>query len=475
MKRVKVGFLPRLLLLCLALSSGQIADAQVREAWIATYPEDPFGTHLFASTLDHQGNPVVTGTSEFDFLTIKHDRATGQPLWVAREDITIFDIALSVAVDFRGDVYVTGFLVVSSTDDDFFTVKYESNTGQRFWSARYNGPANGRDRVSALAVDSQGDLLVVGSSTGIGTGLDYTTIKYDGQTGRPLWIARYSLPGNTNEGAGAVAIDREDNVFVTGNAGTIKYHGPTGQVLWGPIATGEASRIRVDPQGDVLVAGGVNQNRLETYKLSGRNGQLLWAAFSPLGVVGGARAIALDSAGDIVVAGGTEIGADGRVEKYSGQTGQTLWSRSLRGWCLALVVDRENDVYVTGSSYGFFPWPIGDFRTVKLEGRNGRLLWQRTYIDAQGRTIDVDMEGNLYVSGDIGPDQLIRYVTIKYEQAPPGDVNFDFCVNDIDLLRILLEFGQSGELPEDVNRDGVVDDQDLLVVLFNFGSGCGVE
>jgi len=54
-----------------------------------------------------------------------------------------------------------------------------------------------------------------------------------------------------------------------------------------------------------------------------------------------------------------------------------------------------------------------------------------------------------------------------------GDVNGDGCVDDSDLLAVLLVFGNTGSgLPEDLNGDGVVDDADLLTVLFNFGSGC---
>jgi hypothetical protein len=45
------------------------------------------------------------------------------------------------------------------------------------------------------------------------------------------------------------------------------------------------------------------------------------------------------------------------------------------------------------------PAPIGDFRTVKLDGRTGRLLWQRTYTNVQGLAIAVDNEGGMYVSG----------------------------------------------------------------------------
>lgn len=53
----------------------------------------------------------------------------------------------------------------------------------------------------------------------------------------------------------------------------------------------------------------------------------------------------------------------------------------------------------------------------------------------------------------------------------PGDANGDGCVNDIDLLRVLFAFGQSGGA-EDLDGNGMVGDGDLLLVLFNFGSGC---
>ena len=63
-------------------------------------------------------------------------------------------------------------------------------------------------------------------------------------------------------------------------------------------------------------------------------------------------------------------------------------------------------------------------------------------------------------------------------QAPfpqNGDVNRDGCVDDIDMLGVLFEFGESVNNFNrcvDVNRDGIIDDADLLIVLFNFGQGC---
>jgi hypothetical protein len=98
----------------------------------------------------------------------------------------------------------------------------------------------------------------------------------------------------------------------------------------------------------------------------------------------------------------------------------------------------------------------------------GVLLWhisQYTLHRCQSRLIAAGEE-----SLDDGFIQRILTV-IKY--APNGDLDGNGCVDDADLLRLLLAFGQSGaDLAEDLNGDGVVDDADLLEVLFHFGSGC---
>ncbi len=84
--------------------------------------------------------------------------------------------------------------------------------------------------------------------------------------------------------------------------------------------------------------------------------------------------------------------------------------------------------------------------------------------------------------GDGNPDPaIINYSGTPEEDCrtfdrispPEGDVNFDGCVDDLDLLAILFAFGQEGtDLPEDVNGDGTVDDADLTIVIMNFGTGC---
>src|SRR3990172_4776861 len=138
--------------------------------------------------------------------------------WVARYNGPDYgvDEAFAIAVDGQGNVYVTGASGYS-TDMDYATIKYDSN-GNQLWAARYNGPGNGGDGAFAIAVDGQGNVYVTGQSWGGATNDDYATIKYD-TNGNQLWVARYNGPGNSDDEAYRIAVDGQGNVYVTGTSG----------------------------------------------------------------------------------------------------------------------------------------------------------------------------------------------------------------------------------------------------------------
>src|SRR6266851_5152051 len=245
--------------------------------------------------------------------------------------------ANSIAVDSNtGNVYVTGFSWGGETLQDYATVAYDA-AGKELWFARYNGPANGYDFPSAIAVDSNtGNVYVTGRSDGIGTGYDYATVAYDA-TGAQLWVARYNGPANFDDVARAIAVNSgTGNVYVTGES--------RGIGTFDDYAT-----VAYDS-----------------------NGTELWVARynGPANGYDIANAIAVDSTGSVYVTGrseGIRTGYDYATIAYN-STGAEQWVARYNGpgnaqdIATAIAVDSTRNVYVTGWSTGI---GTGDFATIK--------------------------------------------------------------------------------------------------------------
>jgi len=217
--------------------------------------------------VDAAGNVVVTGNSGDgpDYLTVKYSSA-GALLWTNRYNGpgNGWDRYTQVAVDASGNVFVTGQSDgpnLSSDNRDYATIKY-SSAGLALWTNRYNGPVNSGDAAKAIVADALGNVYVTGwSDSGIGD--DYLTIKYS-SAGVPLWTNRYNGPGNGNDVPSAVAVDASGNVYVTGSSGgdyaTIAYSS-AGMPLWTNRYNGpanyddQAHGLGLDRNGNVYVTG----------------------------------------------------------------------------------------------------------------------------------------------------------------------------------------------------------------------------
>lgn len=209
------------------------------QLWITRYNGSAnsidFGIKI---AIDSLQNVIVAGISvgsggKSDYVTIKYN-AEGKQQWIARYDSPEKgqdDIA-DLAIDESGNIYITGTVnaEVYSPNSDYVTIKYSSD-GVEQWIARYDGPGNQWDRANALAVDRRGNVYVTGQSIGNGTGSDYATVKYTSD-GAEQWVARYHSMDTKDDGAIDIVVDYTGNLYVTGtseinvsgsNITTIKY------------------------------------------------------------------------------------------------------------------------------------------------------------------------------------------------------------------------------------------------------------
>ncbi len=350
------------------------------------------------------------------------------------------DEAKAIAIDDEGNVYVTGYSFGAAANFDYATIKYNSD-GVEQWVQRYNGPLNLADVAVAIAVDNEGNVYVTGYSFGAAANFDYATIKYNA-TGVEQWVQRYNGPGNYDDEANAIAVDNEGNVFVTGlvhitpstfDCTTIKYN-PDGVEQWvqaynGPLNSGDrAYAIAVDNEGNVYVTGetfgGATNWNYVTIKYNSAGVEQWDQIYNGTGnSFDTAIDIAVDSEGNVFVTGysvGSGTDYDYATIKYNSD-GVEQWVQIYNGpgnqfdQAKAIAVDNEGNVYVTGLSNGgaTTSW---DYATIKYNS-DGLQRWVQRYNDTGNQTdeakaIAVDNEGNVYVTGGSDGD----YATIKYSQ-----------------------------------------------------------
>jgi len=324
----------------------------------------------------------------------------------------------------------------------------DGSARQEKWVARYNGPGNGTDHASALAVDSSGNVYVTGYSSASGS-YGFATIKYN-TNGKRLWGTRYYGPYGYDALATALAVDGSGNVYVTGygkSDGTsgddyaiVKYS-PSGKQLWAARYNSFFGRpdkpcaLAVDGSGNVYVTGWCMGSDLDNEYLTVKystNGQLLWVKRYDGSGSGddAASAIVVDGSGNVYVTG-YSCGSGGKKDKKDYATvkyntdGKQLWVKRYngpgKGWdgARALAVDGSGNVYVTGDSEGSGTYGNSDYATIKYN-TNGKQLWAARYNGPAndwdiGWAIAVDGSGNVYVTGYSGGSGTADdFATIKY-------------------------------------------------------------
>ncbi|MBN2204936.1 MAG: hypothetical protein JW767_07935, partial [Thermoleophilia bacterium] len=303
------------------------------EAWTRIYDAPAHGSDE-ALAVAARGTAIYTAgyrttlRGDRDLLLIRWDRS-GNRVWARAYDSGNrgFDSASDVAVDSDGNVTVIGASTSATGSSDWVAISYKAD-GTRRWVQRYDGPAHLTDEAARMLVDSSGNVYVVGFSYSAANGRDALVAKYS-KAGARLWVRRYNGEGDGVDDAYSLRARPGGGVYVAG----ITYRPTTGYD--GLLLAFTAGGTRLFASADW---GGWSTNIAEAQ------------AYLDLEVLPG---------GDILCGGYDERYTDGyAMDRYravfrpTGDVLMQMWDFSAGSWSewiTDLAKDGQGGVYVTGT------------------------------------------------------------------------------------------------------------------------------
>lgn len=355
--------------------------------------------------LDGEGNIYVTGffrgKADFDpgqdskYLQGKGNKDCylakysndGKYLWAIGFGSERDEESISVAVDSRGNAYVTGhFSGYMNLDpggataaiqgrgfsSDIFVASYDKN-GRYRWGLSAGG--EGHDQGQAVAVDGNGNCYVAGFfeqtanfNTVSAGGRDAFLVKYKSENGELVWAKSFGGSGDDQVTPGGMALDGSGKIYLTGDFSGVADFDPGS----------DRADLTSKGQGDIFVA------RYDS------SGNYLWAVGMGDTASDGGQGIAVDKSGQVYVSGWfsgtvdfdpgqgqrllTAVGSPAKASDFYlakyGSEGGFQWALSFGGRATSpedstmgtgLAVDPSGGVVATG----------GFFETVDLDPGQG--------------------------------------------------------------------------------------------------------
>jgi hypothetical protein len=173
------------------------------------------------------GSEQIGASDAGDAASISTD-GSGRRLWSRQPGTRDFDQAFGVATDEVGNVYVVGETGgalggPNKGDRDAWVIKY-GRDGHRLWS-RQPGKSS-EDFATGVATDTDGNVYVVGRTTGALRRIDPWVIKFAGD-GRRLWSRQPGTSGQ-DEASGVAT----DTGTATSTSWALTSAGSAAQTRW---------------------------------------------------------------------------------------------------------------------------------------------------------------------------------------------------------------------------------------------------
>jgi hypothetical protein len=188
------------------------------QLWI-NIPSDGAGAPQVAGMATDSGNNfyLVANVSygNAGFLTYRYS-SNGVLMWMALPDNGTGP-GNALALDSSANIFLVGqdAYEFNGTYSYYYTTFELNSSGETLWTNHYSQPPIGSSAATSVAVDSKGNVYITGYSSGTNSSNDIATIKYS-SNGSQAWQQRYVSPANGNAAGNAITVDKNGNVYVTG-------------------------------------------------------------------------------------------------------------------------------------------------------------------------------------------------------------------------------------------------------------------
>lgn len=213
--------------------------------WNKIFGYNNSNDYVKAIALDSQNNVYIAGIGEnlkfnfsySDWWIIKLDE-NGNKLWEKVIDGNKKDDYINaISIDLNDNIYVVGsgdFLKDDLSYADWWIIKFNKD-GNILWEKVFDGN-HGCDYANSVAIDSNNNVFV----TGIGENLttshscsDWWIKKFDkhGNEDTDKWNKKINSPGNNSDFANDIVIDTKNNIYIIGG-GTNIHNEESGGDRW---------------------------------------------------------------------------------------------------------------------------------------------------------------------------------------------------------------------------------------------------
>jgi serine-aspartate repeat-containing protein C/D/E len=344
-------------------------------------------------------------------------------------DAMVAESGHGIAVDGAGNIVVGGFEVDVVGDPNAWVAKYDP-AGTQLWMVTFDPSMGLDDRIYAVAIDPNDDILVTGDTDVMPAASDIWVAKLD-PSGAELWSRTIDGPNAFDDGGRGIASDSLGNVVVTGfvridDADIDIYVGqldPDGNTLWDEVVAGpetfddRGQGVAVDLADDaVVVAGYISHggfNRDVWLRKYDSDGDVLWTATWDDGNSSedAGHSVAVRPDGTIAVVGMTPVIATNQdvfLGVWDG-SGRLQWQRQFGGQAilddgaLAVASDADGNIVIVGlrgvTNTDSDMW-------IRKYDAIGNVAWSQVIAGEAGdrdqaTAVATDAEGNILVTGEI--------------------------------------------------------------------------